>query len=767
MKERQLTTLIVSGAPEERAVLHDALSRDTAASYVVTEAESGARALELCRELSPDFVILDHDLPDLSGLDVLKKLAAEEWATSCAVVMLIGAGEAQLAVEAMNSGAHDCLEKGRARGAELLRAVGNAIERAEQRRRGEARERELIEENLALETRLAAFQREAAGREEGAEAWRVARAGVRARGETGSHPMSAFYDQAEEQLRSLKTAIEQSNESVIVTTAQLEQPGPQIIYVNPAFTRMTGYALEEVIGKTPRILQGPKTDRSALDRLRKECAAGKIFHGEMINYRKDRSEHYLEWTAGPVRNERGEVTHFAAALRDVTERRRVEEALRNSEAQLRTILDYSSAVIFVKDLEGRYLRINRRYKVLHGVTEAEAQGKTDYDIHAREVADAVRANDQEVIAANTPLQFEKRVATAEGQRQFISLKFPLYDDSGRTYAVCGVATDITERKQAEEALRESQALNQAVLGSVDANIAVLDRDGNIIAVNDAWKRFARENGGAAIADSVGVNYLAVCRRGQKEDNLEVKVALDGIQAVLDGARPNFIHEYPCHSPGEKRWFLMSVTPLIAERGGVVVTHTNITVRKLAEEALQKSEGRLRRIAEATQDVLWEIDPRTRRLWWSERAGPLFGFHAAEFEIELEDWYDRIHPEDVDRIRTQFEKFLQDDAPVWVDEYRFRRADGAYIYMFDLGRKYYLENGPPVLISGAMSDITERNQAEKALRDSEERFRSLIEQASGCWPVFGNCSKPTTTQFSCCRKIGSRWSCAARLDWMRR
>src|SRR5262245_13704710 len=128
---------------------------------------------------------------------------------------------------------------------------------------------------------------------------------------------NTVHNQSEEQLRLLRTAIEQSDESVIIMKARLDPPGPEILYVNSAFTKMTGYAPEDVIGKTPHILQGSKTDHSALRRLCEECAAGEVFHGEMINYRKDCSEIYLEWTAGPVRNERGDVTHFVAAQRDV------------------------------------------------------------------------------------------------------------------------------------------------------------------------------------------------------------------------------------------------------------------------------------------------------------------------------------------------------------------------------------------------------------------------------------------------------------------
>src|SRR5262249_62266547 len=107
----------------------------------------------------------------------------------------------------------------------------------------------------------------------------------------------------------------------------------------------------------------------------------------------------------------------------------IEEKLRKSdEAQLRAILDHSTALIFIKDLEGRYLWINHRYEVLFGVTESEVIGKTNYDIHAREIADAFRSNDREVITANRPLQFEEKVIIADGARHFIVVKFPLYDE---------------------------------------------------------------------------------------------------------------------------------------------------------------------------------------------------------------------------------------------------------------------------------------------------------------------------------------------------
>src|SRR5262249_62387366 len=104
MKERRLIVLIADDAPEDRAALRDALSRDPGARYMVIEAESGDRALDLIRARKPDCLVLDHDLPDLSGLDVLKKLAAEEGSPACAVVVLVDSSDAQVALEAMKGG---------------------------------------------------------------------------------------------------------------------------------------------------------------------------------------------------------------------------------------------------------------------------------------------------------------------------------------------------------------------------------------------------------------------------------------------------------------------------------------------------------------------------------------------------------------------------------------------------------------------------------------------------------------------------------------
>src|SRR5262249_26022934 len=234
-----------------------------------------------------------------------------------------------------------------------------------------------------------------------------------------------------------------------------------------------------------------------------------------------------------------------------------------------------------------------------------------------------------------------------------------YDLAGEPLYATGATTDITELKQTEEALRESEALNLSVLNSLEAQIAVLDRHGNIIAVNDTWKQFARENGGAAIADDVVVNYLDICRSplGMNEDH--AKAVMEGVHAVLNGSLHSFLFENPCHSPDEKRWFLMSVMPLIGERGGAVVTLNNITARKLAEEEVKESEERLNLAMQAGDIGMADWLIRDNVILLSKKMADIYGLPPDKTIAKYEDWRGRVYPEDLpaveEHLRVTFER----------------------------------------------------------------------------------------------------------------
>ena len=116
--------------------------------------------------------------------------------------------------------------------------------------------------------------------------------------------------------RLLEVSMEESYNSIVISESG---PGYPIVYVNPAFTLMTGYEPEDVIGKSPSILQGPKTDQEVIDRLKMDISHGKVFQGRAINYRKDGSEFMMQWKIAPIHNEKNEATHYLAIQQAIIE----------------------------------------------------------------------------------------------------------------------------------------------------------------------------------------------------------------------------------------------------------------------------------------------------------------------------------------------------------------------------------------------------------------------------------------------------------------
>lgn len=146
---------------------------------------------------------------------------------------------------------------------------------------------------------------------------------------------------------------------------------------------------------------------------------------------------------------------------DIVERRRYENALRKSEYRMQSILDNSTAIIYIKNIEGRYLLVNHWFEKLFALKREDIIGKTDHEIFSKEFADEFRKNDQKVIETRTALHLEEIAPHPQGLATYISIKFPLVEDGGSIYAICGISTDITERKKSEDAIKQlNQSLQQ-------------------------------------------------------------------------------------------------------------------------------------------------------------------------------------------------------------------------------------------------------------------------------------------------------------------
>ena len=179
--------------------------------------------------------------------------------------------------------------------------------------------------------------------------------------------------------------------------------------------------------------------------------------------------------------------------------RSTHETVLRREQQLQAILDNSTAIIYLKDRDGKYLLVNKKFEQLFNVQRGEAVGKTDRDLFPAYMADAFRANDRRVLKEGTSLETEEIAPGDGGDHTYISVKFPLHDSSGKAYGVCAISTDITARKVAEHALKESKdQVGQIIDGAREAFVS-MNRDGNII----AWNRAAEEMFGWPAAKAKG------------------------------------------------------------------------------------------------------------------------------------------------------------------------------------------------------------------------------------------------------------------------
>ena len=187
-------------------------------------------------------------------------------------------------------------------------------------------------------------------------------------------------DNVKKELSLLEAAIRNDYDSIVITELTLEEPGPRIVYVNDGFEKMTGYEREEVIGKTPRILQGPKTERETLDRLRESLIEGKAFFGQTINYRKDGSEFVNQWDIHPLVDHDGKITHWVSYQHDITERKRVEQSLVDSKVDVDDFYETSKRTVLDVAADGSIRFANKSLLELIGYEKEELQKMKVWEI---------------------------------------------------------------------------------------------------------------------------------------------------------------------------------------------------------------------------------------------------------------------------------------------------------------------------------------------------------------------------------------------------
>jgi PAS domain S-box-containing protein len=257
--------------------------------------------------------------------------------------------------------------------------------------------------------------------------------------------------------------------------------------VNKAVEQITGYTREEALQRNFAATVAPEYIETARQMIAAKLAGEKETVYDLEIIAKDGRRITVEVNTRLVFQDDVPIGVQGIA-RDVTARKRAEEALRESQAHLQAILDNCPAMIFQKDLNGRYLQVNRQFERTFNIHSDQVLGQTDDELFPPEFAGALRASDQSVLEAGRALEFEESAVSSDGRHTYIVHKFPLLDAAGEVYAVGGISTDITARKRTEDDLRKQKEILQKIFDHIPVMIRFLDEDGRVKLVNREWER---------------------------------------------------------------------------------------------------------------------------------------------------------------------------------------------------------------------------------------------------------------------------------------
>ena len=285
----------------------------------------------------------------------------------------------------------------------------------------------------------------------------------------------------------------------------------------------------------------------------------------------------------PVHDEDGAVTGVMSVSHDVTDQRRADEALRESQERLQAILDYAPAVIYLKDAEGRFILANHGLEDLLGVPFEQIRGRTDHDFFPAEVADALVEQDREVRETGRPLARELAIDVAGEQRTYFDIKFPIFDRNGDAAGVCAIATDITARKRAEIGLRVSEQRHRSVVDALEEGVLLHDMNGRVIACNNSAARMI----GLPVDEIVGKNPDELPMRLVDESGHELTGdARPGFHTIKTGQpQLGFIAGHPTPDGG-LTWLSINCNPIVDPQTGkpfaVAASFADITDQRNAE-----------------------------------------------------------------------------------------------------------------------------------------------------------------------------------------
>ncbi|MBN9122644.1 MAG: PAS domain S-box protein [Planctomycetes bacterium] len=519
----------------------------------------------------------------------------------------------------------------------------------------------------------------------------------------------------------LRVTLESIGDAVIATDAE-----GRVTLLNRVAEALTGWSAADAIGAPLadvfRIVD-QHTRREVENPVRRVIREGRTvgLANHTLLIARDGTERPVDDSAAPIRDETGGLLGVVLIFRDVTERHAAEEALRRERALLRTLIDALPDAVWTKDAGARFVISNRAHvELVRAGDEAALAGKTGFDFHPPELAREYHADDLRVLRDGaTVFNKEERVRHPDGtERWHLVIKAPLRDRDGRVTGLVGISHDIQARKEAEAALRASEALFRGAFDDTNVPTVLTDLANRFVRANAAFGRLF----GRAADEMVGMTMTDITHPDDVAESLALR------DRLLAG-EPYFVqHKRYRHSDGRVLWGVTNVA-LVRDADGVPRAYVgqvqDVTARRAAEEELRASEGRLRAFFDSTTAGMVEIAPDGHYLRGNAAFHRMFG-HPPEALPEL-TIADVVFPEDRERVLAEYARVARGEIASYEADRRYRRRDGSTLWArVSVVAADGAGPGRPAVVSAVVIDLTEHKLAEDALRASEERLRLLID-----------------------------------------
>jgi diguanylate cyclase (GGDEF)-like protein/PAS domain S-box-containing protein len=563
--------------------------------------------------------------------------------------------------------------------------------------------------------------------------------------------------ESEERLRFQSGLLEAVGQSIVATDKE-----GRVVYWNRGAERIFGWSSEEVMGRPVEDFTVPEAQRYRLAGIRAELKAGNRWSGEFTALRANGSTFPVLGTAAPLYDERGNPTGIVGVTTDLTERKEAEEALKESEERFRTqsreldlLHSVRSAVAHELDVSGVLCRAVEAIAEIYGYTGTSAyllEGEElvlEHQVGSHDAIDRIPLTNGvcgRAVRTGQPVFVEDVSVDPDsigaGRGVTSEICVPLFDegeavgclnveskggarltrdDLRAMVAVCEHVGAAVSRALLHARVRNSERRYRLLTQNSSDLVTLMEDTGIVRYQSPALERML----GYSPTELLGKNAFDYVH----PDDLDRVKAVYAESLEAPGARPMAEYRFR-HRDGSWRWLESVGTNLIDEPGVncYVVNSRDATGRKEAEERLREAEKKYRTLVERIPAITYmqEIGRNSESVYVSPQVVDVVGYTPEECTANPKLWIEMLHPEDRERVLAEDERTNRTGEP-FVMEYRQFAKDGHLVWIRDEATLVRDEEGQPLYWLGVQVDITERKQAEKALADAEQRYRTLVEQ----------------------------------------